>query len=173
MTEGTKSILLGCHSILHSFWIWVAWRKIYGKYPNWWQTLCILLHDVGYAGKNYLTEKNNDGHELAGAKIALRLLAPIDIVIAAKAYLTIIGHRSNNHIRSKLEMPDDYSWIIAPMWWLRWNHRIEKFKINDPAVWKHAVMEKFNKGEKYSSFLLFKKLTQEKEAEDETCQTEP
>ncbi len=63
MKQGTVSVLFGCHSIIHSMIVIVAWVKWYGHWPEFWQIICILLHDIGHWGKQYLDnyeEKKNE-----------------------------------------------------------------------------------------------------------------
>ena len=76
MAEGTKSVLFGAHSVIHSIVVMLAWKKLYGVWPSWKTCICILIHDIGYWGKNYITDKNNDGHAELGAKIAGKLFGP-------------------------------------------------------------------------------------------------
>jgi hypothetical protein len=48
MTEGTRSYLIGCHGFFfHPLWVIVAWRKVYGSYPKFWQIVCIFLLSFG------------------------------------------------------------------------------------------------------------------------------
>jgi len=155
MTEGTKSWLFGCHSIIHSYYVIKSWKILYKKYPKFWQMICILLHDIGYWGTDYLTNKSNEGHAELGAKIARSLFGD-------KGYYLILGHSSkavkkHNIDFSKLEAPDDYSWIISSMLWLKWNHWVEGFNITSPESWKEAVKKNWESGERtkssYDNFL--------------------
>ena len=73
MKEGTKSDLFEEHNIVHSILIIIAWKKLYHKFPLFWQIICILLHDIGYYNRNFLSEENIDNHEIMGAKIAKKL----------------------------------------------------------------------------------------------------
>lgn len=34
MTEGTRTILFGAHSIIHSILVIQSWKILYGKYPK-------------------------------------------------------------------------------------------------------------------------------------------
>lgn len=119
MTEGTKSVLIGAHSAMHSFQVFRAWRRVYGKYPKLWQTVCIALHDIGYWGRNYLSEMSNDGHAEVGARIARALFGE-------RGWRLVAGHSTSSQRKfgispSELELPDDVSWLISPIWWLRIN----------------------------------------------------
>jgi hypothetical protein len=91
----------------------IAWRKLYRYFPNYWETICIFLHDVGHWGKDYLNNYEHKRHHAElGAKIAGRLFGK-------KGYGLVFGHNAyNGNRRSKLYQPDKYSWVIAPIWWM-------------------------------------------------------
>ena len=159
MKEGTRTILFGAHSIIHSVLVIQAWKLIYGKYPKWWQLVCILIHDIGYFGTNFLTEKTNVGHAELGARIARR-------IFGQKGFDFIVGHSRSSSEKfglplSDLEAPDDYSWVIAPKWWLRTNQKVDRFCM-DGEEWQRIVISNweehgmFNRG---SSFDLYKNNT--------------
>lgn len=120
MRQGTWSVLFGCHSAAHSIIVIVAWKKIYERWPNWWQFVCILLHDIGHWGKDYLDnygEKKR--HADLGAKVAGALFGD-------KGYELVAGHNAyKGENRSQLYIPDKYSWVIAPVWWLMSNQIFE------------------------------------------------
>lgn len=136
LSEGTKSVLIGSHSIVHSFFVLVAWHKLYKKWPKFWQVVCIFIHDIGYIGMNHISDKSNKGHSLLGAQIGKRLFGQ-------EAFDFIAGHsRKDSHELnlplSELEAPDDYYWIITPMWILR------VFQDNidiDMETWVYAVKQ--------------------------------
>jgi len=117
MKQGTISVICGCHSQAHSLMVFLSWKKLYKKYPNYWETGCIILHDIGHIGKQYLdsnTEKEKHGE--LGAKIAKKLYGQ-------KGYNLVI-----NHLKDKSNMlyhADKYSWYITPYWILWWNNMIE------------------------------------------------
>lgn len=91
----------------------VAWKKLYRHFPNWWQTICILLHDIGHWGKDYLDNYEEKKHHAElGAKVA-------GFLFGKKGYALIAEHNAyNTERRSKLYVPDKYSWVIAPVWWM-------------------------------------------------------
>lgn len=121
MTQGTISVLFGCHSPMHSIIVVNAWRKLYGKYPEFWQIVCIFLHDIGHWGKNYLDNyEEKKQHAELGSKIAMKLFGQ-------KGYDLTAGHNPYNGIKkSLLYSPDKYSWVIAPLWWMTFNAMVEK-----------------------------------------------
>ena len=116
MKQGTWSVLLGCHSPIHSIVVIVAWKKLYRRFPNWWQTICIFLHDIGHWGKDYLDDyEMKKTHGELGARVAGKLFGQ-------KGYNLIIGHNPyNGSPKSELHDPDKYSWVIAPVWWMMSN----------------------------------------------------
>ncbi len=144
MTEGTKSYLIGCHHwLLHPFWVIIAWRKQYGKWPAVWETICIFLHDIGHIGKEYLSDYNQKKeHWKLGAKIALRL-------VGKKGFLLVAGHTTQSgYPRSRLFIADKRSWLLAPTWWLEWNYRVENYRSDaaQPRKWKKLVAENIRNG---------------------------
>ena len=155
ISEGTKSVLFGAHSIIHSICVIFAWRKLYDVWPSWKVCFCILVHDIGYWGKNYITDKNNDGHAELGCKIAHRLFG------AEYGHL-VLGHSFSACKKfgipsSMLEAPDDYSWVIAPLIWMRWNAWLEGFDVK-AEDWKEAVKTNFYSKNKISGTELFHKI---------------
>ena len=113
MKQGTASVLFGCHSFIHSIVVYVAWYKLYHRLPNFWETGCIILHDIGHWGKDYLDDYElKKRHGELGAKVS-------KVFFRQKGYDLISGHNPYNGTpRSKLHDPDKYSWVIAPLWWM-------------------------------------------------------
>lgn len=126
------------------------------KISKVWQLICILIHDIGYFGTNYHTDKTNEGHAELGARIACRLFGE-------KGFNLVAGHSRStankfNLPLSDLEPPDDYSWIIAPKWWLRSNKKIDKYAL-DGEIWQQLVIKNweengmFKRGPSYELYL--------------------
>jgi len=88
--------------------------------PSWWQIVCVLLHDIGHWGKDYLNDyEQKKKHSFLGARIAKRLFGQ-------RGYDLIAGHNLyNGSPKSELYGPDKYSWVIAPVWWLMSNQIFE------------------------------------------------
>jgi hypothetical protein len=150
MKEGTKSWLFGCHSIVHSYYVFKAWKVLYGSYPNFMETICILLHDIGYIGIDYLSNKSNKGHAILGAKIA-------KFLFGEAGWNLVIGHsradsKANNVPLSPLEGPDDYSWLLAPDWWLDFNRFIEPQLAG--RAWKKKVKDNWESGKRVGGMEL-------------------
>jgi hypothetical protein len=113
VSQGTISVLCGSHSVVHSVLVMRAWRRLYGKWPKPWECVCILLHDVGHIGKNYLDDvEQKNQHWILGATMAKWLFGE-------KGYLLTAGHCKPSGVpESELYKADKYSWYIAPTWWL-------------------------------------------------------
>lgn len=138
MKQGTVSILFGCHSIIHSLLVIIAWHRWYKHWPNFWQFICILLHDVGHYGKQYLDDaKQKERHSVRGALIAGALFGE-------KGYDLVIGHNEyNGHQRSELFYADKYAMVIAPIWWVTFNNIIEP-KLIRPGTTRRESAILFN-----------------------------
>ncbi len=113
MKQGNWSVLFGCHSFAHSIIVIIAWRKLHGKFPNWWQFICILIHDIGHWGKDYLDNyEEKKRHANLGAKVA-------KVLFGQRGFDLITGHNIyNGNEKSELYNPDKYANVIAPIWWL-------------------------------------------------------
>ncbi len=135
MKQGTASVLVGCHSPVHSIVVVVAWRKLYGSWPSWWEMVCIFLHDIGHWGVNYLDDyEAKKQHGLLGARLARRLFGQ-------RGYALIAGHNEYNGApRSKLHDPDKYSWVIAPLWWLLSNEMFEPKLLRSGCTRKESAL---------------------------------
>ena len=146
--QGTISVLCGCHSPIHSIIVIIAWRKLYGSLPNWWQTICIFLHDIGHWGKDYLNNyEQKRQHSVLGAQIAKKLFGQ-------KGSDFINGHNQYNGAeKSLLYKPDKYSYIISPIWWLVSNTWFEpklqrkgSTRLESAIMFKEAMKENWNSG---------------------------
>lgn len=63
MKIGTKTLLFGCHQfVLHPVYTYVAWKKLYGKFPSIGETIAIIIHDWGYWGKSNLDGEEGEKH---------------------------------------------------------------------------------------------------------------
>ena len=156
ISQGTISILFGCHNIVHSLLVIISWRKLYGSYPKFWQLCCILLHDIGHIGLNYLNSlEKKEKHWILGAKIA-------KVLFGWKGYYLVSGHCEYSlHSRSLLYKADKYSWYIAPYWWLYSNTIFEPklrmgYRIHETIVYfKKQVRNSIETGEFKSTHQLF------------------
>ena len=114
MKKGLRSFLFGMHNpILHGTLVYIAWVKIYHSYPNWKETICILLHDIGYVNQDFL-DGPYDIHPELGAKICLKLFG-------SEYYRLCLLHSRDYAKRhmvniSKLGYADKYSVLLLPNW---------------------------------------------------------
>ncbi len=138
MKQGTWSVLLGCHSPMHSLVVIVAWKKWYGSFPNWWQFICILIHDIGHWGTDYLDDyEAKKQHAVLGSQVAMFLFGP-------KGYELVAGHNTYKAgEQSQLYFPDKYASVIAPVWWQTLNNFFEP-KLRRPGYTRResAIMFK-------------------------------
>uniref|UniRef100_A0A6H1ZWY2 Putative HD domain-containing protein n=1 Tax=viral metagenome TaxID=1070528 RepID=A0A6H1ZWY2_9ZZZZ len=138
MKQGTVSVIFGCHSVGHSLLVLVAWRRLYRQWPAWWQVVCILLHDIGHWGKDYLDDyEQKKKHSVLGAKVA-------KVMCGQKGYDLVAGHNLYNGApKSLLHDPDKYSWVIAPVWWIVTNNYFEpKLVVKGSSRKESAIMFK-------------------------------
>jgi hypothetical protein len=111
MKQGTISIIFGCHSIVHSYFVFRSWKKIYNKYPSIWELICILIHDWGHFGLQYLDDiEQKKRHWILGAKIAKYLFGD-------KGFNLCAGHcEYSGYPLSKLYKPDKMSQLHPYLW---------------------------------------------------------
>lgn len=76
MKTGTKSLLFGAHWPLHPLQVMAAWRFIYGQWPTWREAVCIMMHDIGYAGCVEMDGPDGTMHPELGARLAEQLFGP-------------------------------------------------------------------------------------------------
>ncbi|WP_242966723.1 hypothetical protein [Desulfosporosinus sp. FKA] len=111
---GTRSLLFGVHQYLwHPVTVWLAWKELYGR-PNWQETLCIVLHDLGYWGKKSMNGNDGVNHPEAGAELAGRLFGE-------EYRQLVLGHsrsyaQSHNTNPSRLCWADKLSIKYEPWW---------------------------------------------------------
>lgn len=74
MKIGTKSLLFGCHQfVLHPAYTYVAWRKLYGSFPSFGETIAIIIHDWGYLGKSNLDGEEGERHPEWAHNVLIKL----------------------------------------------------------------------------------------------------
>lgn len=75
MKIGSKSVLFGVHAFwFHPITVVKAWKYFYGRFPTMEETLCILVHDLGYWGSKDIDGSEGVNHPTAGGRIAARLV---------------------------------------------------------------------------------------------------
>ena len=143
MKQGTWSVLFGCHSIVHSLLVILAWKKVYKLWPKLWEIKCIFLHDIGHWGLDYLNNfEEKQEHWRKGASIAYNLYG-------REGWTLVAGHTTHSGAPiSRLRLPDKHSWLLAPIWWLVTNQIFEpklqrprKTKVESAIHWKKKVQE--------------------------------
>lgn len=120
MKQGTISWLIGCHSIIHSFYVLKAWIKLYGEFPKFWELVCILLHDIGHWGKDYLDDfELKKQHWILGAIICRKLFGD-------KGFNMCAGHCEYSGLpQSKLYKADKLAWYKSSRLWSYWYQTFE------------------------------------------------
>jgi hypothetical protein len=74
-SRGTLSLLVGAHQVVvHPLCVLVAWWRLYGTMPTWWECVCILVHDWGYWGCASMDGEDGKLHPEAGAEIAAAIV---------------------------------------------------------------------------------------------------
>lgn len=132
MNVGTKSILFGVHAFWwHPFTVAMAWRKLYGKWPDRYQWVAIFCHDLGYWGCPNMDGAEGRKHPERGATIVWKLVLKFDkwrgndwigsIGNALDAYHLCLGHsreyaKLQNVEPSKLCWADKFCCFYDPTW---------------------------------------------------------
>ncbi len=160
ISQGTISVLVGCHSPIHSILVLMAWIKLYKKWPKFWQIVCIFLHDIGHFGLNYLSDyEQKKMHWRRGATIACKLFGSKGFLFVAAHDINTI-HQYNEH---PLYRSDRYSWSIAPYCWLYSNCIFEPklrmgYTINKAVkIFRDMVRESINTGKFHETHSFFLK----------------
>lgn len=129
MTRGTKSVLFGVHAFwFHPITVWLAWRRLYRCFPNFWECIAILCHDLGYWGCQQMDGPDGKEHPYAGALFGKRLARLLGATECQATHVEdlILGHsrsfcRSECKKISDLCAPDKLSVRYDPacFYWLR------------------------------------------------------
>lgn len=121
MRVGTKSVLWGVHAFwFHPIVVWLAWRRVYGRWPNWWQTVGIICHDsFGYWGKPNMDGPEGVTHVYAGAEIAGKIVDIFSTQRGWEVRYLCLYHSSTfaklaKHAPSALYLPDKISILVEP-----------------------------------------------------------
>lgn len=104
--------------VWHPITVFLAWLDLYG-WPTWWETICIIVHDVGYLGKADMDGVSGAAHPELGAKIA-------GFLCGEKGRLECLGHSRSyaakyNIPTSRLCWADKWSPMFDPthFYWFR------------------------------------------------------
>jgi hypothetical protein len=127
MRIGTKSLLIGVHQFIwHPYLVTLAWRKLYGSWPNWKELVCIFIHDWGYWGCPNMNGPEGDQHPERGSEIADFLFGMeySDLCLCHSRYMVRKLNEYHQHLGfpqvkfepSKLCWADKYSLWLEPDW---------------------------------------------------------
>ena len=71
MNVGTKSVLFGVHAFWwHPFTVALAWRRLYGKWPDRYALCAVFCHDLGYWGCPNMDGPEGRQHPVKGSQLA-------------------------------------------------------------------------------------------------------
>jgi hypothetical protein len=113
---GTKSILFGVHQFIwHPVTVYAAWVWLYKRLPNWKETVCIIVHDWGYWGKEKMDDEEGEKHPEFGADVAGKFFG--------EDYYNLCLLHSRHYARNKKLEPSLLCWadktsILFEPWWL-------------------------------------------------------
>jgi len=122
MNVGTKSILFGVHAFWwHPFTVALAWRRLYQKWPTWYEWVCIFCHDLGYWGCPNMDGAEGRKHPVIGARIASKIVGFFAPRRAEWAYVSTISHsreyaRLFQYTPSRLCWADKFCCFYDPTW---------------------------------------------------------
>ncbi len=163
MTEGTKSYLIGCHQFfLHPLWVLMAWRLEYKSWPKWWELICILFHDIGICGRQYLSDdKAKFGHWWLGAHYSVKIIRKIsgDNILGLEGYCVCAGHcpKESGYKKSMLFRADKRARVVMPTWmmWPEYWFEIKKTGGLNPPEWRKALKKKLAEGKVFNAHELY------------------
>ncbi len=123
MRVGTTSLLLGVHQVVwHPITVLLAWRRLYGRWPDWRELVCIVIHDWGYWGKRAMDDEEGERHPEWAAERAYRWWGPY--------YSGFCYYHSRHYARldgaqpSKLCWADKLSIAYDPPWFYLFRARL-------------------------------------------------
>ncbi|MCI0624044.1 MAG: hypothetical protein L0387_20720 [Acidobacteria bacterium] len=77
MKVGTKSLLLGAHCVLlHPFFVFWAWKRLFGVPRDPRIFFACVLHDIGYFQRDSMDGPHGEEHVILGARIMGWLFGP-------------------------------------------------------------------------------------------------
>jgi len=112
---GTRSLLFGVHQVLlHPAFVALAWRRLYGRWPDWRTSVAILIHDWGYWGKPNMDGPEGESHVEWAAHVMGRLFGPEwhDLCLYHSRFRAL----QDGRLPSRLCAADKYSGAITPPW---------------------------------------------------------
>lgn len=127
MKVGTKSLLFGVHQFIwHPITVTLAWHELYGKWPEWKEFVCIIVHDWGYWGKPNMDGAEGESHPEFGADIAYWFLDGLgghkygDLCLFHSRHYARRAHREPSRLcwADKLSIKYEPWWFYLPRAWL-------------------------------------------------------
>ena len=107
LTTGTKSLLWGVHQLIwHPFTVYLAWLYLYKEFPNFKETICIIVHDWGYFGKIKMDDEAGQKHPELGANLAGRFLDKGK----SKRYYNLCLFHSRHYSKNNKTTPSKLCW---------------------------------------------------------------
>jgi hypothetical protein len=74
MKRGTKSVLFGVHQFIwHPVTVYLGWLYLYRKLPSFWESIAIIVHDIGYWECENMDDEKGEQHPRVGAKLIRKL----------------------------------------------------------------------------------------------------
>lgn len=121
LSQGTQTLLVGVHHWLwHPICVYRAWCVLYGARPTWQETICIIVHDWGYAGCDPVEGENGDQHAFRSS--ALPIIRWLDRGDTGRYAKLVRGHSrfmasQYGEEPSKLCWADKMAFAYDPWWW--------------------------------------------------------
>lgn len=144
MRVGTKSLLFGVHAIWwHPLVVFIAWCRLYGRLPCFWELLGIIFHDIGYWGCPNMDGPEGKKHPIRGAILVFHVVRRLyDVRTAVVAAIFTVCHSGSfaaglGRSPSELCAPDKLSVLWEPWWfylfraWL--SGELQEYRRNGPA----------------------------------------
>jgi hypothetical protein len=114
---GPRSILFGSHQFLvHPLMVIWAWKKLYGEWPDFRETVCIFLHDLGYVTQwcHDMDGAEGDTHPEWAATVAGRWFGP-EYAALRRYHSRFLARRDGRNV-SRLCAPDKLAGGSWPVW---------------------------------------------------------
>lgn len=151
MKTGTKSVLFGVHAFwYHPITVWLAWRKLYGRWPGFWESIAIFVHDLGYFGKAKMDSTEGEWHPIVGARLLHKLYMHThrgnDAQERAEELFWFVLLHSRYLSARLCKQPSDLCWAdklsmsFDPAWWYLFRARLS----GEIAEYREQAREKIS-----------------------------
>lgn len=155
MKVGTKSLLCGCHQfVLHPAFVYLAWIRCYRELPNPKETVCIIIHDLGYWGKPNMDGEEGERHPIWAADFADKHFGVRygDLCLYHSRFLS----KRHKHQVSKLCLPDKVGVGMMPVWLWVGLSRLSGELYEYMGAQKYEINKGFESGSNRSPYEFFK-----------------